>query len=581
MLSLNRDVARRHVSKCSPDGHSIELPKEKRGKRRQACDRCSQLKVSCDANSPCQRCCTREAACTYKRLLPYTSPRRPLSVASNHRSSVDQNRLYGRIPISFLMEFTDPSPYATSTAIAEVSIEQTYMESEITHSYLQPSDNSFTTGMFFWDLGDGFISLVDMFSSESVEEYSSSQYDPLFQLQGSVVLESRMSDIVSQLSITNSMLRSRHGFQGDFNIQLAESVFTVANLRHFVRVYFDRFHGHIPIIHRPTFNIESASLPLLLALFLFGSQCSVPLDLATSTQKFLDIVEEFVFSHPTFGRSFQYDHEARSTSDTIQALQAALLVQIMQNSTNDITAQRRSRLERYPCLVTAVRLSGLFRVRRRCSLQDPAGFNWQQFIFDEMRIRIAIWTFLTDTIFAMFFNSPPGVAISEMIGDFPCPEEFFEADTAPRFEQLASLESIGAPPPSPSDFVSSCFEELGPDPQDLRYRGMTVFHLLVTICALQSITIVSRSSLLSQATAGTILRATDTWKVFWDTVTKSEDFKLHRQTALGRHATEFWWLTRTILKVGQLRDQSCRYMNIAPTETVKDLHDFICKYKDM
>jgi hypothetical protein len=52
---------------------------------------------------------------------------------------------------------------------------------------------------------------------------------------------------------------------------------------------------------------------------------------------------------------------------------------------------------------------------------------------------------MTDSDLAIFFNSPPQVAISEMMGDFPCGEALFEAETAIDFERIVSLGLPGPP----------------------------------------------------------------------------------------------------------------------------------------
>lgn len=51
-------------------------------------------------------------------------------------------------------------------------------------------------------------------------------------------------------------------------------------------------------------------------------------------------------------------------------------------------------------------------------------------------------------------------------------------------------------------------------------------------------------------------------------------------TGFTTHAVELWWLTRTIVKVHQSGESSCRFTQFVPSDSVKDLNDFIRKYKD-
>jgi hypothetical protein len=91
----------------------------------------------------------------------------------------------------------------------------------------------------------------------------------------------------------------------------------------------------------------------------------------------------------------------------------------------------------------------------------------------------------------------------------------------------------------------------------------------------------SRTSFLVQATAEMILDATDRWKELWDVVSERSERESLPHMGFARHAAEFWWLTRTIVKVGQFGDVSCRYMEIMPTESLEALHDFMRRYKGM
>ena len=90
----------------------------------------------------------------------------------------------------------------------------------------------------------------------------------------------------------------------------------------------------------------------------------------------------------------------------------------------------------------------------------------------------------------------------------------------------------------------------------------------------------SRSSFLTLAASDSILSATDQWKVLWDSVA-IQDKNGPQHTGFARHALEFWWLSRTLMKVAKMGDACCRYMQSMPTDSVNDLHDFIRKYKDM
>ena len=91
----------------------------------------------------------------------------------------------------------------------------------------------------------------------------------------------------------------------------------------------------------------------------------------------------------------------------------------------------------------------------------------------------------------------------------------------------------------------------------------------------------SRMNFLDLASAEAISLALDRWKDLWDVVSKNKEGKAKSFEGFEKHAVEYWWLARTIVKIGHLRDQSCRYMNPVPTDSAEDLHDFVRKYKDI
>jgi hypothetical protein len=85
---------------------------------------------------------------------------------------------------------------------------------------------------------------------------------------------------------------------------------------------------------------------------------------------------------------------------------------------------------------------------------------------------------------------------------------------------------------------------------------------------------------IASPTVEVMLHAVDRWKHLWDVVSQDgkDGFVTHK--GFERHAAEYWWLARTLLKVVQAGDQSCRYMQPIPSDSAKDLHDFVRRYKD-
>ncbi|KAL1620816.1 hypothetical protein SLS56_009483 [Neofusicoccum ribis] len=411
-----------------------------------------------------------------------------------------------------------------------------------------------------WNHGD---CLLDFFEFE-IEMHRKSppdpppQPDPPGEPRG---LQARMQEAVVQLSKTHaSMARDGASDNAEFDWCLAESVFTVDNLRDFEWAYFHRIHRHNSVIHRPTFDCEKVSLPLLLAVFLFGSVYSAPLDSALSARYFFECAEEYIYTHPTFRSLVDDLPTERGTVDEIQVLQAAVTIQTLQYGVNNKTTRRRIRVERHPHLVTAVRSAGFFQAKH-----GGPPTSWEDFIRTETlvrKFRISVWTFLGDGFQAAFYNSPPMIALSELFGSLPCPESLFEAESACEFQQLVCSRPRGPDPHSPSEFVSFLFHDTWPGPKHDMYSRLTADHLLVIVMA-----------------SDTIVRAADRWKLLWDSVV-GQDPEQQRLQGFAKHAPELFWLTRAILHVAQSGDKSHGYMRGIVTDTLHEVHDFIRRYQN-
>uniref|UniRef100_A0A0B7JWJ0 Xylanolytic transcriptional activator regulatory domain-containing protein n=1 Tax=Bionectria ochroleuca TaxID=29856 RepID=A0A0B7JWJ0_BIOOC len=177
-------------------------------------------------------------------------------------------------------------------------------------------------------------------------------------LVSSIVL-SRMDEMVSNLSVTHERMRQLGVIDHDaiFDTNLAQMVFTTSNLQYFVWLYFQRVHRYHPILHPPSFDCETSSLPLVMSVFLFGSLFSAPFDSAISARSFFDVAEEYIFSHPDLRqilRPVGNDTSHASSTRAIEILQAALTIGMIQNSRNDQATRRRMRIERYPVFTTAL-----------------------------------------------------------------------------------------------------------------------------------------------------------------------------------------------------------------------------------
>ncbi|KAF5004387.1 hypothetical protein FDECE_9107 [Fusarium decemcellulare] len=320
-------------------------------------------------------------------MLPFHAP-----VVALLNSSTGSRYQETRVPVDFLLKFTDSSPYGPSAAaIIEFTFDQFGSQDGTAGILIEPfsskEDLAPTDGLLCGQ-ADDFPSLFETVSCDFGVDISS----PCQTLSRSnqPVLAQRASEMVIQLSMTYGLVMQEDPVSRvKFDIVAARSLFTEINLRQFVRAYFHQIHWYNPIIHRGTFDIETVSLPLLISIFLFGTLCCPSHDTALSARDFFDIAEEFIFRHPTFRRLLEDRSPRGNTVEDIQLLQAAYTIEIVQNGSNDTNTRRRLRLVRHPSLVAAMRISGLFGAKRKSSpqLSMYAVSDWQAFVLDETRVR--------------------------------------------------------------------------------------------------------------------------------------------------------------------------------------------------
>ena len=275
------------------------------------------------------------------------------------------------IPIKFLLNYTNPyldsvsDAYALSGAHAESAV-QHFEKFRRPASYLHDDSSAdLFSGIFSnFDAGHGLPPDPAPVSStcsighrvEALILLLKTQYD---------------SDVTTSTPTPH-----------EFPMDSARLVFTEANVAESVSAFFSCFHPHMPFIHRPSFNIGTVSLHLLLAVSLIGSVFSTNQDEALPGRFFFDLGEDYVFQllRRVMAGSNQSD-------ETVEVLQSAVLVHGLQMNSNDESVRHRMRTSRFPAIVASMRrlrLAGTVRASR-CGAE-----NWERFVHEESRIRYAL-----------------------------------------------------------------------------------------------------------------------------------------------------------------------------------------------
>ncbi|KAJ5955137.1 hypothetical protein N7501_009416 [Penicillium viridicatum] len=200
--------------------------------------------------------------------------------------------------------------------------------------------------------------------------------------QQSDILAIRAQELAQNLKPFATCAKSQANLKNATN----QDLFSAANIRLFERLYVQSYHRHCPIIHIPTFQAESATLPLLLATFLGGSLHSYPRDTCSLAVDCIDIAEAYMFSLPVFNTEFKQPTTSESqTSENYDVLKAVVILLQIQIGRNDPNIRRRVRYQRLPMLVHAARSISLFSSRH-----DRGSTTSEEWIWDaqsESRLR--------------------------------------------------------------------------------------------------------------------------------------------------------------------------------------------------
>ncbi|KAF2138416.1 uncharacterized protein K452DRAFT_276785 [Aplosporella prunicola CBS 121167] len=383
-----------------------------------------------------------------------------------------------------------------------------------------------------------------------------------------------MEELLSLL-VAQDETSSRHTLPpSDFPLDAAKTVFTAKNLVDYASAYFKHFHHHCPLVHKATFELETAPIHLVLAIFFCGLIRVAPHHDTSTNRSFFCLGEDYIYG---LLQNVVANDDGSSMENDVEIVQAALIMLFLQIASSDAVTRHRIRVNRHPELVASLRALGLMEAKRTVGCSAS---HWKQFITEEIRVRTATWVIAADCWCTLLFNNRPQITISEMIGDLPCAGELFEASTAAEFEVIAtSLAYSIQSPPCLRDWVSSLMQETWLGPEEAHSHLMGLGHLQLCLLALNSVIFAWRTSLLISSSSHYLLRAMNRWKEHWDVVYARYTKEQVQAIGIARHSPETWTVARMLIEVAQSKNLRGRYARGIPTDSLKDFHEFIRLYR--
>ncbi|KAE8381680.1 hypothetical protein BDV26DRAFT_278667 [Aspergillus bertholletiae] len=572
---LKPEVARRHSKACAIKYNQQPAPAAKPGRKRASCDQCFATKRACDKHSPCSRCRSLGQQCTFGSQQgpsigsPYSADVSRSPSAQSPTPSKEESQF------AFLRHFTDPYVEKDRLAIgttAECSVRRN-LESLYSHleDALAPSDSMAT------NFGD--ISGAELFFRPPL---LTDEYFPTDLLSyGPTKLSEQLHDLMMELIETSKSMRidDTKDQQLQLDITQLAPLFTVSNVAIFISVYFHSLYWHLPVVHFPTFDPGNISNPLLLSIFLTGATYSSSLDEAALLPRILDVAEEHIFRQVTAlsTKAAPPTHDLKRQISTIQLLQAALIIEMLQFGQEQVETRRRIRIIRHPSLVSLLRCLGIFHLKRSrpptvCTPGDDS--TWRTLATEEVCIRLASWVFLADGFLTVCFKNRPTISIFEMECPFPWRTELWEAEDASMFSRIAATDAAKLPMPSVREAVRLLLDnsDAGPLPSSL---PLSAEHLLIMIYALNSLAFLARTDFFGPVPLKKIKSAANKWKQIWNSV--YQDTNNDQMLLLGypKHAEELWLLLTAMLDIAAENPTKLPYLDNAATDDLGKLNEFI------
>lgn len=327
-----------------------------------------------------------------------------------------------------------------------------------------------------------------------------------------------------------------------------------------LELYWPIFHPNWPVMHKPSFRLETTPPMLLAILVMAGSSIFN----RNETNYWALIIEPIVF------QDLQLSLKVTNVWHKVQCIQAAYLLCCHLNWEGSSKDRSRAIMRLFP-LVLAAAMDMNMSVYRHDKLASTfEEFNYSAFIRKEETIRTLMWVFLLDTGFVVFNNVSPRFSVEDSVMGLVIPEIAYQTDS-PRecFSLLQSWQATNGRPHDLSVFglVKMFFR---PDLNKATINSLaheSFLNLWAVISALHSI-LYRLNPKTDESTQFESFRvALDNWETVWKTRLQNNDenyFDVIVATAVLNPGTEnrdrswkdagfwgnageYWLLARTIL----------------------------------
>lgn len=365
------DALRRHFKSCNVRlSLGYQVPERSQpGKRKIACDCCAERKRACDQGRPCYQCSQHNFECNYDRLKQHTPS----------ESSPDLFTIGGSFSTQSSNEFNREMESGGGNAMMASQVYQG-IENHILHRQHFQFLLNFTHANNISDAYNYRIPLANSTRSEICTgpypidagrtESNPNSWDYLLNdgSQGSCLgydceTNSDLHVSCSSINISNrKMNQVWEVFQPFCDGSSLLSMVTVMlffshdNIVNYLGHFWNQWYPHCPIVHRPTFEVDSCPDLLLIAMTLIGACASTHQPDRQMALLFLDAVESLIFSQPLFSEPSEPTstgkHNKLGTEiKDVNLLQASYILCILQKWEGSDGARIRIQRDRFTRVV--------------------------------------------------------------------------------------------------------------------------------------------------------------------------------------------------------------------------------------
>ncbi|POS86194.1 hypothetical protein EPUL_003298, partial [Erysiphe pulchra] len=571
------DNLRDHYPSC-PQRQDQTIPEAARGGRRShACDSCTTMKLGCDGKSPCNTCQQKKLECKYFRLrskgLCVKTDRRfaETCILLTNLGILGQEGDMHRGSINFLLNagtnsFFDcfqfpssgeqPNPYTHGHQQPAADITDHYSGSE-SGSYESDLVNWASEGNY------NFLNFMSSPFSNFPSEISPTTQIALRDWEPPSVQSSAIIQCIRDRAI---MIYANPQQQSEMDQNL-NYLFTPSKIIRFVNEAFESWHPNYPIIHIPSFSIETASIPLLIVITVMGALYSRNETEVNSARSILDLVEYYIFSLDDLTdeheiRQIMMSGNLHESPFCLSSLQAAYIMVVLQFWTGSSVSKKRTIESRFTNVTRVARRLRLVHARHdQSDLISEA--LW---IEKECQIRLINFIYHFDCALTFFAHFPHRLTLTEMNFDLMCEDQLFFSHhpfSEPHFSLgrnltlLAAFQSLFIKvPPIPG--IGTDGNPCGFNTADM----FTLIHLLFVYVHnqmtmyIQPFRFVPSEGSLGQNsemdnksdTNIEILKAAlEYWHTIWTSIRSNTCSSTEVNESLCKNAINYWMITQLIL----------------------------------